>query len=279
MSELYSDVSFKISKVVTHSYSTSFSIAVRFLQPELRKAIYSIYGFVRFADEIVDTFQNHNKKFLLEKFERDYYEAVEQGISLNPVLNSFQQTVKKYNITDDLVQAFLHSMKIDLAKNDHETEAELNEYIFGSAEAVGLMCLKVFTGGDERLYQELYLPAKKLGAAFQKVNFLRDMKNDIETLNRRYFHYTIGNKFDETIKKRIIEEIENDFDSSLSGLKKLPENSKSGVLIAYYYYKRLLKKIRKTPAEKLLNTRIRVPDYIKILLLIKASLSTKLRYV
>ena len=275
MSKLYSDVSFKVSKLVTSSYSTSFSIALRFIHSDQRKAFYSIYGFGRFADEIVDTFHNHDKKSLLQKFERDYYEAMEQGISLNPVLNSFQETVKKYKITDDLIQAFLNSMKTDLSKNDHKTEDELNEYIFGSAEAMGLMCLKVFTPGDDKLYKELYVSAKKLGAAFQKVNFLRDMKNDIESLNRRYFHDTVGKTFDDNIKKRIIEDIENDFTSSLPGINKLPENSKSGVLIAYYYYRRLLKKIRKTPAEKLLNTRIRVPNYVKILLLIKATLFGK----
>jgi len=279
MSELYTDVSFKISKLVTSSYSTSFSIAVKFLQSDLRKAIYSIYGFVRFADEIVDTFHNHDKKFLLQKFEKDYYEAMDQGISLNPILNSFQETVKKYNITDDLIQAFLNSMKIDLSKNDHTTEDELNEYIFGSAEAVGLMCLKVFTCGDDTVYSELYLPAKKLGAAFQKVNFLRDMKSDTESLNRRYFHETIGKSFNENTKNKIIDDIEKDFAASLPGIKKLPENARLGVIIAYSYYKRLLIKIKKTPAEKLLTTRVRVPDYIKILLLIKASLSRKLRYV
>jgi len=279
MSELYTDVSFKISKLVTSSYSTSFSIAVKFLQSDLRKAIYSIYGFVRFGDEIVDTFHNHDKKFLLQKFEKDYYEAMDQGISLNPILNSFQETVKKYNINDGLIRAFLNSMKIDLSKNDHTTEDELNEYIFGSAEAVGLMCLKVFTCGDDTVYSELYLPAKKLGAAFQKVNFLRDMKSDTESLNRRYFHETIGKSFNENTKNKIIDDIEKDFAASLPGIKKLPENARLGVIIAYYYYKRLLIKIKKTPAEKLLTTRVRVPDYIKILLLIKASLSRKLRYV
>jgi 15-cis-phytoene synthase len=278
MPKLFSDVSFEVSKLVTSSYSTSFSLAVKFLQSDLRKAIYSIYGFVRFADEIVDTFHDYDKKFLLDKFEKDYYEAMEHGISLNPVLNSFQETVKKYKITDDLIQAFLKSMKIDLSKNDHLSEEELNEYIFGSAEAVGLMCLKVFTLSDDKLYAELYFPAKKLGAAFQKVNFLRDVKNDTESLNRRYFHETVGKTFDENIKKRIIDNIEKDFASSLPGIKKLPENSRSGALIAYYYFKRLLKKIRKTPAEKLLTTRVRIPDYIKIFLLIKVSLSRKLRY-
>ena len=277
MSTLYNDVTFKISRLVTVSYSTSFSIAVSFLQSDLKKAIYSIYGFVRFADEIVDTFHCHNKAFLLNKFESDLYEAMEQGISLNPVLHSFCETVKHYNIPDNLIQAFLKSMKIDLTKNDYKTENETNEYIFGSAEAVGLMCLKIFTGGDDKLYEELYSPAKKLGAAFQKVNFLRDLKNDTLLLHRRYFHDIVDREFDEPVKRKIISDIENDFVSSLPGIKKLPADSRLGVLIAYYYYKRLLKKLKKTPAEKLIETRIRVPYVIKFLLLIKAYLLCKLK--
>ena len=279
MLKLYNDISFKVSKLVTSSYSTSFYAAARFLKPDLQTAIFSIYGFVRFADEIVDTFHSHDKKFLLEKFEGDYYEALEHGISLNPVLNSFQAIVRLYNISDELVQAFLKSMKIDLTKNDHKTKDERDEYIFGSAEAVGLMCLRVFTGGDDKLYEELKLPAKKLGSAFQKVNFLRDLKNDTQFLNRRYFHDIIENKFNEYIKREIITDIENDFAASLPGIKRLPGHSKLGVLIAYYYYRRLLKKIRKTPAEKLLETRVRVPDFIKMLLLIKAYMTCKMKLV
>lgn len=277
MSTLYSDVAFKISKLVTVTYSTSFSIAVRFLQSDLRKAIYSIYGFVRFADEIVDTFHCHNKEFLLEKFERDFYEGMEQGISLNPVLYSFCETVRHYKIPDELIQAFLKSMKIDLSRNYHKTKDETNEYIFGSAESVGLMCLKIFTDGDDKLYKELSSPAKKLGAAFQKVNFLRDLKNDTVYLNRRYFHETVEKAFNESIKSKIIIDIENDFTSSLPGIRKLPAHSRLSVLIAYYYYRKLLKIIRKTPAERLLQTRVRVPNVIKVLLLIKAYLVNKLK--
>ncbi|MBN2522040.1 MAG: phytoene/squalene synthase family protein [Bacteroidales bacterium] len=277
MLKLFTNLSYKVSKVVTNTYSTSFSVAVRFLDKDLRKAIYGIYGFVRLADEIVDSFHNHDKKFLLDKFENDYYDALKRGISLNPVLNSFQETVRLYHIPDGLVKAFLKSMKLDLIKNDHVTKDETDEYIYGSAEAVGLMCLKVFTGNDEKLYEELKQPAKRLGAAFQKVNFLRDLKDDTLILNRRYFHNITGNEFNEKIKQDIIDDIENDFDDSVTGLKRLPADSKTGVLIAYYYYKRLMQKIRRTPAEKLLEARIRVSGFAKFLLLIKSYVVSKLK--
>ncbi len=192
MEQFYNNLSFRISKLVTRSYSTSFSIAVRFLEKEMRDAIYSIYGFVRFADEIVDSFHGHDKKLILDRFEQDYYEALDRGISLNPVLNSFQITVRKYNIPDSLIQAFLKSMKNDLNVKDYNSAGEIGEYIYGSAEVVGLMCLLVFLNGDERLYRELEEPARKLGSAFQKVNFLRDLNADINHLGRRYFPETIG---------------------------------------------------------------------------------------
>lgn len=276
MLDLYNEVSVKTSKIITRSYSTSFSKSIAFLKKDIRDAIFSIYGFVRLADEIVDTFHNFDKEGLINRFERNYYEALEEGISLNPVLNAFRLTVEKYNIDDDLVQAFLKSMKTDLVKSEHNSKAETDEYIYGSAEVVGLMCLKVFTGGDKDLFTELSMPAKKLGAAFQKVNFLRDIRNDTEDLNRQYFHNTIGKKFDESVKMEIIRDVEMDFSSSMSGLKRLPHNSRLGVLIAYYYYKKLLSIIRKTPAEKLLQKRIRVPDAVKMILLIKAYLINKL---
>jgi len=279
MLSLYRDVSFKVSKLVTSTYSTSFSIAIRFLKPDIQKAIYSIYGFVRFADEIVDTFHSFDKNRLLEKFENDYYDAIKQGISLNPVLNSFQETVKFYKIPDKQIQAFLKSMKTDLVKNDHNTKNETDEYISGSAEAVGLMCLKVFTGGDDDLYEELKIPARKLGSAFQKVNFLRDLKNDTELLNRHYFHDTVGKQFHENIKEEIVRDIENDFYTSFEGLKRLPENSRLGVLIAYYYYRRLLKKIRRTPAEILLEKRVRVSGFHKFILFFRAYIACKLKLV
>jgi len=277
--QLYNHVSVKISKLVTRSYSTSFSIAVSFLESEMQNAIYSIYGFVRFADEIVDSFDNYDKKTLLEKFEKDYYEGLSNGISLNPILHSFQNVVKTYKIPDELIQAFLKSMKIDLYKNDYKNKSEIEEYIYGSAEVVGLMCLKVFTNSDDNLYAELKYPAMKLGAAFQKVNFLRDLKNDIENLDRRYFPEIALNTLNDSIKNDIVKDIETDFSSSLEGIKKLPDNAKLAVLIAFYYFRRLLKKIKKTPAKKLITTRIRVSDSKKIMLLIKSYLLCKYKMV
>jgi phytoene/squalene synthetase len=270
MLSIYNYVSFETSKLVTTAYSTSFSRAVSFLDREIRDAIYSIYGFVRLADEIVDTFHDYDKQSLIDRFERNFYEALNDGISINPVLNSFQLTVKKYNIDDDLIQAFLKSMKLDLSRLEHNSKDETDEYIYGSAEVVGLMCLKVFVNKDEKLYGELKNPARKLGSAFQKVNFLRDLKNDTEDLKRQYFHNLAGRKFDEETKAEIIRDIEKDFSSSVTGMKKLPRNSRLGVMIAFYYYKNLLKRIKRTQAEKLLEKRIRVPDLIKLLLLFKA---------
>lgn len=279
MLSLYNRVSFETSKLVTKNYSTSFSRAVSFLDIEIRDAIYSIYGFVRLADEIVDTFHDFDKHGLLERFERNYYDALREGISLNPVLNSFQLTVKKYNIDDELIQAFLRSMKLDLSRLEHKSKNETDEYIYGSAEVVGLMCLKVFVNNDDALYRELQDPARKLGAAFQKVNFLRDLKNDTQDLKRQYFHNLDGRNFDEETKTEIILDIENDFDSSICGLKKLPANSRLGVLIAFYYYRNLLRKIRRTPAKRLLERRIRVSDPFKILLLIKALSANRLNFI
>ena len=276
MLHLYNDVSYSISKIITRSYSTSFSIAVSFLHSEIRNAIYSIYGFVRFADEIVDTFHDYDKKKLLTEFEEDYYKAYNDGISLNPVLHSFQNTVKKYDIPDKLIQAFLESMKTDLNKNGSYNKHEIDKYIFGSAEAVGLMCLCVFVNGDKQLYNELMDPARKLGSAFQKVNFLRDLKTDIHELGRSYFPDIDLNAFNEVVKDKIIRDIEADFSASLAGIKNLPKNAKFPVLIAYFYYLCLLKKIRSTPAEKLILTRIRVPNVRKLLLLNKAYIAIKM---
>jgi 15-cis-phytoene synthase len=275
MLHLYNSTSVNISKLVTRAYSTSFSIAVSFLEPEIKKGIYSIYGFVRFADEIVDTFDSFDKKQLLEKFEQDYYEGFRTGISLNPILHSFQNVVRAYKIPDELIQAFLNSMKADLYKNDFD-KAEIKEYIYGSAEVVGLMCLRVFTKGDEQLYAALKNPAMKLGSAFQKVNFLRDLKNDIECLDRRYFVGIDKSTFNDELKNEIVKDIEVEFASSYIGIKQLPNNSQLAVLTAFYYYIRLLKKIKHTPASKLMATRIRVANSKKILLLIKAYFNYKL---
>jgi phytoene/squalene synthetase len=275
MLQLYNRTTVNISKLVTRTYSTSFSIAVSFLEPEIKSGIYSIYGFVRFADEIVDSFENFDKKHLLEKFEQDYYDGFKSGISLNPILHSFQNVVKTYNIPDELIQAFLNSMKADLYKNDYN-KTEIKDYIYGSAEVVGLMCLRVFTKGDDNLYAALKYPASQLGSAFQKVNFLRDLKNDVECLDRRYFVGFDKCTFNDEVKNQIIKEIENEFALSYVGIKQLPNNSQLAVLTAFYYYLRLLRKIKHTPAKKLMSTRIRVTNPKKILLLIKAYFNYKL---
>ena len=279
MIQLYNDISYKISKIVTHTYSTSFSIAVSCLDREARKAIYSIYGFVRFADEIVDTFHDYDKNGLLSDFENAYYKAYKSGISLNPVLHSFQRPVKIYKIEDELIQAFLKSMRADLVKKGTYDKSEINEYIYGSAEAVGLMCLSVFVKSDKKLYDELKYPAMKLGSAFQKVNFLRDLKIDINDLDRSYFPGLNINTFGEDEKGRIIRDIEADFFAALPGIKKLPENAKLPVLIAYYYYLSLLNKIRYTEAEELVRNRIRVHNFKKLVLLSKAYVAVKMRFV
>ncbi|MBP1666367.1 MAG: phytoene synthase [Bacteroidetes bacterium] len=279
MIQLYNDVSFETSRLITKSYSTSFSRAVSLLSSEMREAVFSIYGFVRIADEVVDTFHDHDKETLLNEFERDLYDALKHNISLNPVLHSFQLTIKKYDIEDHLIQAFLKSMKTDLLKSDHLTKPETDEYIYGSAEVVGLMCLKVFVQGDKELYKKLELSARRLGAAFQKVNFLRDIKNDTEILKRSYFHEIAGKKIDENTKKEIVRDIEDDFSFAITGLKLLPHSSRLGVLIAYYYYRHLLRILKRTHSSKLMEKRIRVPDYIKILLLVKAWVFNKLNIV
>jgi len=267
---LYDHVSYETSKLVTKTYSTSFSIAVSFLDAQVQKAIYSIYGFVRFADEIVDSFDQYDKDILLDKFETDYYDAYKNGISLNPVLHSFQIIVKRYQIPNDLIQSFLKSMKADLYKTRYESKSEIDDYIYGSADVVGLMCLKVFTDGDDVLYASLKLPAKRLGSAFQKVNFLRDLKSDIEFLDRQYFPEMGNGSFDDKVKDAIIQDIEIDFQAARKGISKLPEDAKLAVLIAYFYYKRLLNKIRHTPSSKLLSTRIRISGTRKMVLLGKA---------
>ena len=279
MKQLFDDVSFKCSKLVTKSYSTSFSLAVNMLSPNIREAIYSIYGFVRFADEIVDSFYDFDKERLINEFEAEYYKAIEYGISLNPILNSFQHTVKQYNISDDLVQSFLKSMKLDLVKSDYHTKEEYDEYIYGSADVVGLMCLKVFVGGNIQKYDQLKEEAMRLGSAFQKVNFLRDLKDDNLVLNRDYFPGVNLNSFDEKSKKMIIDEIEEDFRIAYQGIVKLPMEAKFGVYTAFVYYKKLLKKLENTPYQKIGTARIRVSNYTKFGLLAKSFVSYKLKLV
>lgn len=279
MKQLFDETSFKCSKIVTKNYSTSFSMAVYMLAPTIREAIYSIYGFVRFADEIVDSFHNYDKEALLDDFEAEYYKAMRLGISLNPIINSFQHTVKEYNISDDLIQSFLKSMKMDLIKSDYTTKDEYNDYIYGSADVVGLMCLKVFVKGNNGKYEKLKDEAMRLGSAFQKVNFLRDLKDDNLVLNRNYFPGVDLSSFDNQSKKAIIDEIEEDFRVAKEGIKKLPIEAKFGVYTAYVYYRKLLKNLEKTPSHEIGTTRIRVSNYTKVGLLAQSFVSYKLRLV
>jgi phytoene/squalene synthetase len=280
MKDLFDDVSNGCSKLVTQKYSTSFSLAVKMLSPKIRTDIYNIYGFVRFADEIVDTFHDYNKEELMVHFEKDYYIAKEQGISLNPILNSFQQTVSRYAIPDEMVQAFLKSMKADLHKVEYTNKEEYDEYIYGSADVVGLMCLKVFVNGDDKMYEDLKDAAMRLGSAFQKVNFLRDLKDDYEVLNRSYFPNIDLGKLDAVSKDLIIDEIEADFEYAFSnGILNLPIEAKFGVYMAYRYYRRLLKKLHKIPSEKIMDSRVRISDPMKINLLARSYVKYKLNII
>jgi phytoene/squalene synthetase len=280
MKELFDNVSYDCSKLVTKSYSTSFSLAVKMLSPNIRKDIYNIYGFVRFADEIVDTFHAYDKEKLMDNFEKNYYLALEQGISLNPILNSFQQTVHTYKIPEEMVNAFLKSMKADLYKTQYTTKEEYDEYIYGSADVVGLMCLKVFVNGDDAMFDSLKDAAMRLGSAFQKVNFLRDLKDDYEVLNRSYFPNIDLGKLNQDSKQLIIEEIEEDFDYAYDhGILKLPVEAKFGVYMAYRYYRRLLKKLKAVPSEKIMDTRIRISDPMKINLLARSYVKYKLNII
>ncbi|SDX25621.1 Phytoene/squalene synthetase [Lutibacter oricola] len=276
MKQLFDTTAYKCSREVTKGYSTSFSLAVKMLSPKIRMAIHSIYAFVRFADEIVDSFHDFKKEELLEKFKNEYYVAYEQGISLNPILNSFQQTVKKYDIDDSLIQSFLLSMKADLGKLTYNSQEEYEQYIYGSADVVGLMCLKVFVNGDSKKYNELKYSAMKLGSAFQKVNFLRDLKDDIEVLNRSYFPNVNFNQLTKKNKEDIISDIEQDFDEAFKGIKRLPIEAKFGVYTAYVYYKRLLNKLKRTPSKDILNVRVRVSNPMKIGLLARSFVAFKL---
>jgi phytoene synthase len=276
MKSIFDTVSFDCSRNVTKSYSTSFSAAVKMLAPSIRQDIYNIYGFVRFADEIVDTFHDYNKEMLFDLFEKDLENALKNKISLNPVLNSFQHTVHQYNIPETMIAAFMKSMKLDLHKTTYSSVDEYNEYIYGSADVVGLMCLKVFVNGDSKKFAELEHSAMRLGSAFQKVNFLRDLKADYEDLNRTYFPNTDLSKLDEHSKNEIIKEIEADFQAGFEGILKLPLEAKFGVYTAYVYYKKLLSKLKKTPSVEIKNTRIRVPDYEKFGLLARCYVNYRL---
>nr|WP_297782915.1 phytoene/squalene synthase family protein [uncultured Allomuricauda sp.] len=279
MKTIFDDVSYDCSKIVTKSYSTSFSLATKMLAPSIRADIYNIYGFVRFADEIVDTFHDYDKAKLFDAFEKDMEQAIEDKISLNPILNSFQYTYHKYGIPHHLVESFMKSMRMDLTKKNYETFDEYREYIYGSADVVGLMCLCVFVKGDKEKYEELKESAMALGSAFQKVNFLRDLKADYEDLNRTYFPNTNLLELDEESKKRIVNEIKADFALGYSGIVKLPEQAKFGVYTAFRYYKKLLQKLQSTPPLEIKNTRIRVPNYQKFGLLAQSYVNYKLQLV
>ncbi len=270
MKSLFDTVSYNSSKLVTKTYSTSFSLATKMLHSSIRGHIYNIYGFVRFADEIVDSFHDYNKEELFNKFNEDLEHALKSKISLNPILNSFQYTYHKYNIDKNLVDAFMNSMRLDLHKTKYLTEKEYKAYIYGSADVVGLMCLKVFVKGDGKKYNTLKETAMSLGSAFQKVNFLRDLKADFEGLNRTYFPNTDLLNLDEASKQNIIDDIEVDFAKGLNGIKKLPIEAKFGVFMAYRYYRQLLKKLKKTPALQIKNARIRVSNPKKVELLMRS---------
>ena len=276
MKSIFDNVSFDCSVKVTKAYSTSFSSAVKMLAPSIRQDIYNIYGFVRFADEIVDSFHDYDKEALFSQFENDLNLAIVQKISLNPILNSFQYTVNKYNIPMEMVNSFMKSMQLDLSKSVYSTVEEYNEYIYGSADVVGLMCLKVVVNGDDTKYEELKHSAMRLGSAFQKVNFLRDLKADFEDLSRTYFPNTDLSRLDEASKQQIIAEIQADFDAGFEGIQNLPLEAKFGVYTAYIYYKKLLSKLKKTPSLEIKNTRIRVPNYEKAGLLAKCYLNYRL---
>lgn len=273
--ELFDQVSQSCSKLVTQAYSTSFSIGIRLLHPTVRPHIYAIYGFVRLADEIVDSFHDFDKRELLDQFVLQTEEALEKKISLNPILHQFQRTVNTYDIDRKLIDAFLHSMKMDLDKKNHSRES-YEEYILGSAEVVGLMCLQVFCEGDKILYSRLAPHAQRLGAAFQKVNFLRDIQADQTGLGRHYFpHWEEGQAFSEEIKAQIITEIKNDFKAGREGIVQLPRSCKTGVYAAYVYYRALLIRIAQTPSSRLVQSRIRINNGLKLLLLLYAGFRIK----
>jgi len=275
MIDKFYKVSGKCSEITTKGYSTSFSSAIRLLHQDMRQPVYNIYGFVRFADEIVDTFHQYDKGLLLADFKKETYAAIERGISLNPILNSFQQTVNEYNIDHALISAFFRSMEMDLSQKNYDTR-NFNEYIYGSAEVVGLMCLYVFCEGKKELYELLKVSARSLGAAFQKVNFLRDIKADYNDLCRMYFPGCDFNNFTEKDKKQIEADIYQDFKTAYAGILKLPLKSRFGVYVAYKYYLSLFKKIKGLQPKRVLETRIRIPDYKKAMIVLRAGVKNHL---
>lgn len=276
MKAIFDNVSRSCSRLVTNRYSTSFSLATKMLAPSIRQDIYNIYGFVRLADEIVDTFHDYDKEVLFNNFEKDLYKAIKDRISLNPILNSFQETVHRYGIEKDLYEAFMNSMRLDLYKTEYRCMEEYRCYIYGSADVVGLMCLKVFVKGDKKKYEELKDSAMSLGSAFQKVNFLRDLKADYDDLSRSYFPNVDLSQLNELNKEQIIKEIEEDFRKGLNGIVHLPVEAKFGVYTAYIYYRKLLQKLKRIPSLEIRKRRVRVPNYEKAGLLARSYISYRL---
>jgi len=279
MFEIFHKVAFSTAKNTTKEYSTSFSLAVKCLDRSIRQDIYNIYGFVRFADEIVDTFETYNQEELLDQFEKDMWQSLESGISLNPILHAFQYTVNKYEIDYDLITAFLKSMRLDLTKSEYKTDDEYKDYIYGSADVVGLMCLTVFLDGNNQKFNELKESALALGSAFQKVNFLRDFQHDLDSLGRSYFPGIQNNRLCDFTKQQITNEIRHDFDKAYEGIVQLPNSAKFGVYLAYVYYETLLKQIETSSVESILSSRIRVSNISKLKLLFTSFFQFKLRVI
>ncbi|MFD2599146.1 phytoene/squalene synthase family protein [Sphingobacterium corticis] len=275
MKKLFDELSFQVSKATTEKYSTSFSLGILALDSSIRPAIYAIYGYVRLADEIVDSFHSYDKQRLLARFKEQTYQSLEEKISLNPILQSFQETVHRYDIDVALIEQFLHSMEMDLNPTEYNTE-KYKEYILGSAEVVGLMCLQVFVNGDKAMYRLLKPYAMKLGSAFQKINFLRDLKDDYEVLGRTYFPNVDMAVFDNNIKSTIESDIHAEFQEALIGIKKLPVSARFGVYLAYKYYLSLFKKIRRTPAQRIMSERIRIPNGQKVSLMMQSYVAYKM---
>jgi len=278
MMALFNKTALECSKLITEHYSTSFTLGIKTLDRRFHMPVYAIYGFVRYADEIVDTFHDFDKKVLLDRFKHDTYQAIDEGISLNPVLQSFQMMVREYKIDHDLIEAFLHSMEMDLYNQDYDADG-YSEYIYGSAEVVGLMCLRVFCEGDCDEFDRLREPARKLGAAFQKVNFLRDLKSDYVDRGRTYFPGVDFSQFGLDAKTLIEEDIQRDFDEAYIGITKLPRGARMGVYLAYTYYQTLFNKIRQLSATTIQNERIRVPNPQKFALLAQTYLKYRLNVI
>ena len=279
MKEIFDKVSQDCSEIVIKEYSTSFYRATELLSKSIRNDIFNIYGFVRFTDEIVDTFHDYPKKQLLDEFEKELWSSIENKISLNPILNSFQDTVNKYDIDLSLIKSFMKSMRMDLDIRRYKNRKDYKEYIYGSADVVGLMCLKVFVSGSKKEYNKLKPYATSLGSAFQKVNFLRDMKSDQEILNRVYFPNINMQNFDEYTKETIINEIEKDFEHAIKGIVKLPKKAKFGVYIAYRYYNKLLKKLKRTPSIDIKESRIRIDNFQKFIVLTRSYVKYQLNLI